>query len=75
MPFGILRTGWFNLQAPWRKSVVIPYTLQQPNNGFAHIPWKDTPDFPFHPTKKEIPKQKLLVKGPFKVSSRGTVCG
>ena len=28
-------------------------------NDFAHIPWEDTPNFP---RKKEIPKQKLLVK-------------
>ena len=32
----------------------------------TYIPWEDVPsDFPFHPhNSKEIPKQKLLVKGP-----------
>ena len=34
-------------------------------NDFAHMgPWEDTPDFPNFPhNSKEIPKQKLLVKG------------
>ena len=32
-------------------------------NDFAHNPWEDTPNFPFHPyNSKEIPKQKQLVK-------------
>ena len=24
-------------------------------NDFAHIPWEDTPNFPFHPQKERIP--------------------
>ena len=34
-------------------------------NDFAHIPWEGTPDFPKQTQRKEIPKQKLLVKGRF----------
>ena len=43
------------------------YTYQgfkQPTfHDFAHIPRGGTPDFPQTPAKKEVPKQKLLVKG------------
>ena len=45
-------------------------------HDFAHMgPWEDgPPDFPKSTKKKEIPKQKLLVKGPGYLSSRGP-CG
>ena len=42
----------------WKCTYVVIY------NDFAHIPWEDTPNFPKPPTKKQIPKHKLLVKRP-----------
>ena len=41
-----------------------PFQIPQINDFAPPGPWKDTPNFPKTPTKKEIPKHKLLVKRP-----------
>ena len=47
------------------KMILIHLLLNGDINDFAHIPWEDTPDFPFHPHKERNSQTETVGEGPF----------